>query len=194
MGITLRNIASWRIGIGLIALLACGHRSIAFASDDVPPEPADYWQGAMNSKVPATIAGGTVVDTRHLTALIQRDNPVLVDVVPAPRRPLEQTSPWLPLPHRNIPRSVWIPGAGSGVISTAMTDYFRARLNELTHHDHQKAIVFYCRVDCWASWNAAKRAIADGYQHVYWYPDGVEAWQDAGLQTETALPEGPGVQ
>jgi PQQ-dependent catabolism-associated CXXCW motif protein len=194
MGIPCRRTIRRRIGNGLAELKASTSASNVFASDDATPEPAGYWQGAMNGKVPATIAGGSVIDTARLAQLVQRDNPVLIDVVPAPRRPLEQTSPWLPLPHRNIPRSVWIPGAGSGVISTAMTDYFRARLNDLTHHDLRRAIVFYCRVDCWASWNAAKRAIADGYQHVYWYPDGVEAWQAAGLQTETATAEGPGVQ
>lgn len=190
----LGTIALRRIGTGLIVLSAFAYTTTALANDDAPPEPDSYWQGAMNGKVPATIAGGIVIATRQLTELIQRENPVLIDVVPAPRRPLEQTSPWLPPPHRNIPRSVWIPGAGSGVISAAMTDYFRTRLNELTHQDHRKAIVFYCRVDCWASWNAAKRAIAEGYRHIYWYPDGVEAWQAAGLQTETATPEGPGVQ
>lgn len=194
MGITFGQSNGLGIGGGLIALLAVVCTHTVLASDDAPPEPAGYWQGEMNSKVPATITGGTVINTRHLAALIQRESPVLVDVVPAPRRPPEQTSPWLPLPHRNIPHSVWIPGAGAGVISTTMNDYFRARLNELTRHDRGTAIVFYCRVDCWASWNAAKRAIAEGYLHVHWYPDGVEAWQNAGLQTEIAAAEGPGAQ
>lgn len=194
MGITLGNIASRRVGIGLIVLSALACTSTASSNEDAPPEPDGYWQGAMNGKVPRTITGGAVIGTRQLAELIQHETPVLIDVVPAPRRPLEQSSPWLPVPHRNIPQSVWIPGAGSGVISAAMTDYFHARLNELTHQDHRKAIVFYCRVDCWASWNAAKRAITDGYQRIYWYPDGVEAWQEAGLQTETATAEGPGAQ
>lgn len=148
----------------------------------------------MLSKVPATITGGAVVGTDQLADLVRKENPVLVDVVPAPRRPEGTSTPWLPAAHRNIPRSVWMPGVGSGVISATMTDYFRARLGELTGRDREKMIVFYCRPDCWASWNAAKRAIAEGYRRVVWYPDGVDGWKDAGLATETATAEGPGVQ
>lgn len=166
----------------------------AYAQSEPPPEPEGYWQGAMNGPVPATITGGTVVGTADLAELLRKEKPVLIDVVPAPRRPETQTTLWLPLPHHDIPRSVWIPGAGSGVISTTMTDYFRRRLNELTANDRGKTLVFYCRVNCWASWNAAKRAIAEGYKRVSWYPDGIEAWQDAGLPTEIAVAEGPGVQ
>ena len=166
----------------------------AAAGQDAPPEPAGYWQGPLLGKVPATIAGGTVIGTDTLADLVRRENPVLVDVVPAPRRPSDQSTPWMPVPHRDISGSVWIPGIGSGVISAALADYFRGRLAELTGRDREKLIVFYCRPDCWASWNAAKRAIAEGYRHVYWYPDGLEAWQAAGLPTDVASAEGPGVQ
>jgi len=184
--------ARWRAWVTALLMLASA--PTAFADGDQPPEPAGYWQGPMNGKVPATIAGGTVIRTDELANLVRRENPVLVDVVPAPRRPVSQSTPWLPVPHRNIPRSVWIPGIGSGVISFEMEDYLRDRLAELTGHDREKLIVFYCRPDCWASWNAAKRAIVEGYRHVRWYPDGIEAWQAAGLPVEAASAEGPGVQ
>ena len=166
----------------------------AFASEDPPPEPAGYWEGAMNGRVPATITGGTIVVTAELADLIKTQNPVLIDVVPAPRRPTGQASGWLPVPHRVIPGTVWIPGAGSGVISIALADHVRERLAELTGHNSEKLVVIYCRPDCWASWNAAKRVIAEGYRHVAWYPDGIDAWQRAGLPTEIAAPEGPGVE
>jgi rhodanese-related sulfurtransferase len=39
------------------------------------------------------------------------------------------------------------------------------------------------------SWNAAKRAIGYGYQHVYWYRDGVEGWQAAGFHTAVVEPQ-----
>lgn len=176
------------------ALLVIASLTAASAGEDAPPEPAGYWQGPMLGKVPATIEGGMVIGTAELAQLVRQENPVLVDVVPAPRRPSDQSTPWMPVPHRNIPRSVWIPGVGSGMISAAMADYFRARLEELTGRDREKLIVLYCRPDCWASWNAARRAIAEGYRRVYWYPDGLEGWQNAGLPTEVAAAEGPGVQ
>lgn len=187
--------ATMRITIrACAALVLLASASIARAGDDAPPEPEGYWQGAMNGKVPATIAGGTVIGTAELADLVHREHPVLIDVFPAPRRPEHISTPWMPLPHHDIPRSVWIPGAGSGVISGTMTDYFQSRLRELTGDDRGRMLVFYCRADCWASWNAAKRAIAEGYKRVHWYPDGVEAWQDAGLPTQVAVAEGPGVQ
>ncbi|MGB5905324.1 MAG: rhodanese-like domain-containing protein [Xanthobacteraceae bacterium] len=166
----------------------------ARAQADAPPEPKGYWQGPMNGRVPATITGGTVIDTQALTALLDREQVVVIDVFPAPRRPEHLSSPWRPVPHHGIPRSVWIPGLGSGVISTAMTDYAKARLLALTGGDQGRPVVVYCRADCWASWNAAKRLIAEGYHSVFWYPDGIEAWQNAGLPTAVVEPEGLGVQ
>lgn len=195
MGMTLTATASWTLPAGVMAWLMLATISVAFAGEAaLPPEPAGYWTGPMNGKVPATITGGKVIGTQELADMIRQDDPVLVDVVPAPRQPSGQTTPWLPVPHRDIPRSVWIPGVGSGVISQAMSDHFRARLAELTGHDREKLIVIYCRSDCWASWNAAKRTIEEGYRRVSWYPDGVEAWQGAGFPTEIAAPEGPAVQ
>lgn len=172
-------------------LIAVAHAS---AQSDAPPEPEGYWQGPMNGRVPATITGGTVIDTQGLAALLDREQVVVMDVFPAPRRPEHLSSPWRPVPHHDIPRSVWIPGMGSGVISEAMADYVRARLSALTGGDSGRPVVVYCRVDCWASWNAAKRLIAEGYRRVFWYPDGIEAWQNAGLPTAVVEPEGPGVQ
>jgi rhodanese-related sulfurtransferase len=31
------------------------------------------------------------------------------------------------------------------------------------------------------SWNAAKRAVAWGYNGVAWYPEGTDGWQEVGL-------------
>lgn len=168
--------------------------AIARAQADAPPESEGYWQGPMNGRVPATITGGTVIDTQALAALLDREQVVVIDVFPAPRRPEHLSSPWRPVPHHGISRSIWIPGMGSGVISVAMADYVKARLSALTGGDRDRPVILYCRADCWASWNAAKRVIAEGYRHVFWYPDGIEAWQNAGLPTAVVEPEGPGVQ
>ena len=142
--------------------------AIARAQADAPPEPEGYWQGPMNGRVPATITGGTVIDTQALAALLDREQVVVIDVFPAPRRPEHLSSPWRPVPHHGISRSIWIPGMGSGVISVAMADYVKARLSALTGGDRDRPVILYCRADCWASWNAAKRVIAEGYRHVFW--------------------------
>ena len=171
-----------------LALLA-----LVSAAPESPPEPAGYWLGPPQGPVPATITGGTVIHTADLPELISQAHPVLVDVVPAPRRPASEpdTMPWLPHPHHAIPGTFWIPGVGWGEIAAPLAGYFHDRLEELTGHDRGRPVVFYCRAHCWMSWNAARRAIVDGYRHIYWYPDGIEGWQAAGLPTAVAVPEGP---
>jgi PQQ-dependent catabolism-associated CXXCW motif protein len=157
----------------------------------VVSEPADYWTGPINSPVPETLAGGKVINTAHeLHTLLNRPGTVLVDVSNAPLRPdnLATGAPWLPLPHRAIPGTLWIPGAGLGEIPPSMGDFFRKQLAGATGDDISRPIVVYCHQTCWLSWNAAKRAISYGYRNVYWYRDGIEGWQAAHFPTTTVEP------
>jgi PQQ-dependent catabolism-associated CXXCW motif protein len=157
------------------------------------PEPQGYWLGPVRGPVPATIAGGTVIDTAALVHLLAGGGAVLVDVAQAQHRPsgLPAGTLWLPPPHRDIPGSVWIPDIGRGAISPRFATWFHTRLAELTGGNRDKPIVVYCHPRCWMSWNAARRVINDGYQAVFWYPDGVEGWEKAGRPTADAPPEGP---
>lgn len=61
-----------------------------------------------------------------------------------------------------------------------MERWFRARLDELTGASKGAAVMFYCVVDCWMSWNAAKRAVGWGYDNVIWYPDRTDGRTFAG--------------
>ncbi|MBV9756280.1 MAG: hypothetical protein JO047_04440, partial [Alphaproteobacteria bacterium] len=117
----------------------------------------------------------------------------LVDVAEVPRRPatLAAGAPWLPPEHRDIPGSVWIPGAGRNPVPPELERYFRERVAALTAGAADRPIVLYCHPNCWGSWIAARRAQAYGYRNVFWYPDGIEGWQDAHLPTAPATPEGP---
>jgi PQQ-dependent catabolism-associated CXXCW motif protein len=58
----------------------------------------------------------------------------------------------------------------------------------VTADNPTRPLVFYCQVDCWMSWNAAKRAIALGYARVHWYPDGTDGWSVANLPLAEAQP------
>jgi PQQ-dependent catabolism-associated CXXCW motif protein len=174
--------------MALLALLLC-----AGCADSEPqpvPEPPGFWTGSMQGAVPASIAGGRVVDTAQLAALIQAQHPVLVDVAMPPHRPDNIASAsWMPPPHHTVPGAVWLPGVGKGVITPTVDMWYRARLQALTGGDPAKPIVVFCHPNCWGSWNAAKRAIQYGYTAVYWYPDGVEGWQDAGQPTSVVAAE-----
>jgi PQQ-dependent catabolism-associated CXXCW motif protein len=156
------------------------------------PEPQGFWQGPTDAPTPATISGGSVIHTDALIGLLRQHPLVLVDVSSAPRRPPELRPGvlWLPLTHRDIPHSIWIPGAGLGTVPLEIDAQYRSRLAALTGHDFGATIVVYCHERCWLSWNAAKRAIGYGYRHVAWYPDGVEGWTRAGQPTAAAQPVG----
>lgn len=155
------------------------------------PEPSGFWTGPINSAVPATLAGGKVINSaRQLQSLLTRPATVIVDVSNAPRRPdnLATGAPWLPLPHQAIPGSLWIPGAGLGEIPPAVDDFFRRQLVAATDNDATRQVIIYCHRTCWLSWNAAKRAIDYGYRNVYWYRDGIEGWKAAHFPTAVIEP------
>jgi PQQ-dependent catabolism-associated CXXCW motif protein len=141
--------------------------------------------------VPTTITGGKVIHTRELAALIKDGKAVVVDVSNAPRRPenMATSGTWLPLPHRAIPGAIWIPGAGLGEPPESVAGYFRTRLAAATQNDLMHPLVVYCHEKCWLSWNGAKRAIQYGYQNVFWFPGGIEAWRKAKLPTAVVEPE-----
>jgi PQQ-dependent catabolism-associated CXXCW motif protein len=108
---------------------------------------------------------------------------------PAPGQPAPETI-WREKVRRNVPGSIWLPdtGYGYGALSEATENYLRKGLERVTNGDHSKWLVIYCLRNCWMSWNAAKRALAMGYEHVAWYPAGTDGWQDAGLPLQEAEP------
>ncbi len=152
------------------------------AAAALAPEPPGLWTGEERGAVPATLAGGQVVDTEGLQALLAYGGAVVVDVSVAQRRPegLPAGAVWLPLVHRDIAGSVWIPDAGQAALAPATEAWVRARLDALTGGDPSRPLVFYCHPECWRSWNAAKRAVGWGYHAVVWYPQGIEGWAEAG--------------
>jgi PQQ-dependent catabolism-associated CXXCW motif protein len=54
-------------------------------------------------------------------------------------------------------------------------------LKAMTKGDRKRPLVFLCQgPQCWLSYNAALRAVRLGYETVYWYRGGIEAWIAAG--------------
>jgi PQQ-dependent catabolism-associated CXXCW motif protein len=143
---------------------------------------------------PETVAGGVVLGTDAAYELWKSGSAVWIDVLPAPRRPanLPSSALWMPLPHRDIPGSLWLPDIGRGALSPELETYVQDHLEAATGGHRDTAIVFYCLADCWMSWNAAKRAASWGYTRVYWFPDGTDGWEAAKLPlTETEAVPGP---
>jgi PQQ-dependent catabolism-associated CXXCW motif protein len=156
------------------------------AAESVIPEPAGLWSGPINSAVPATLRGGTVIrNASELAALQNREKVVLIDASNLPKKPegLTPNSPWIPVPHAAIPNTLWIPGCGMAEIDPEVDSLYRDLLANATGNNLDKPIVVYCHERCWLSYNAARRAIGYGYSNVYWYPDGIEGWRAAGHPT-----------
>ena len=155
-----------------------------------PPEPEGYRMDDYRAPTPATVAGGVVLDTDAAHQLWESGAAVWIDVLPAPRRPenLPASALWMPLPHRDIPGSLWLPDIGRGVLSPELEGYFRDHLEAATKGRRDAPVVLYCLADCWMSWNAAKRAADWQYKRVYWYRDGTDGWEAAKLPMKDIEP------
>jgi PQQ-dependent catabolism-associated CXXCW motif protein len=175
----------------LAAMLCCA--AVGRADAGSVPEPEGYRLDDYRAPVPDTVAGGRVVHTDELKNMIARGGVILIDVLPAPRRPegMRPGTPWLPLPRLDIPGSLWLPDVGRGAIDSQLDRWFRDRLAEATRGDPNRTLVFYCLDQCWMSWNATKRASSYGYPNVVWFPEGSDGWGAAGLPLAEAHPEAP---
>lgn len=170
------------------AALAAGGEDEAFGPQ--PPEPAGYKMDDYRSATPATLAGARVVDTPQAETLWREKSAVFIDTMPHDVRPAElpKGTIWRDRPREHLPGSAWLLNVGYGALAPDVTTYFRAGLTALSGGDVSKPLVFYCRADCWMSWNAGKRAMEWGYRNVIWYPEGTDGWQKAGLPLEPATP------
>lgn len=163
------------VALLLLALLTCSA---------APPEPAEYRTEAYRAPVPETLKGATVLGTESAAELWRKQSAVFVDVLPRPPRPpnLPPGTIWRDKPRLDIPGSIWLPDTGYGALAPVIEDYFQHGLDEASHGDQRKLLVFYCLADCWMSWNAAKRALALGYTNVAWYREGTDGWEKRGCR------------
>lgn len=147
------------------------------ANADVP-EPEGYKLEDYDSQVPETLTGASRVTAVDVLAFSSAGEAVIIDVIPEHRRPdiLPKGQVWFPVNHKGIPGALWLPDTGYGVLSEVTEQYFKKHLTQATSGNFDTRLVFYCRLNCWMSWNAAKRAMSYGYSQVYWFADGVDDW------------------
>jgi PQQ-dependent catabolism-associated CXXCW motif protein len=173
-----------------IALLAALVAASGAKAADVP-EPDTYRLEDYRAATPATLRGARVIGTEDAEKIWRSHSASFVDVLPrAPRpRDLPEGTLWRDKPRANIPGSVWLPDTGYGELAASMADYFAKGLEKATHGDRARLLVLYCLVDCWMSWNAARRALSLGYSNVAWYREGTDGWLAAGLPLQDSTPE-----
>ncbi len=177
------SVRRWFAASGLLLLAGAGTAA-------APPEPEGYHNEPYHAAVPLSLQGAQVLSTGQARALWQAKSAVFIDVLARPPRPedLPADTIWHPKARFNIPGSIWLPDTGYGELAPVMETYFRDQLAKATHADRDRPLVFYCQLQCWMSWNAAKRAFSFGYQHVDWYPGGTDGWAAAHLPLEQREP------
>jgi PQQ-dependent catabolism-associated CXXCW motif protein len=152
--------------------------ALASAAAGQALEPKDLWTGPMHGETPATLVGAEVVGAVAV-ARLKHEGALLIDVAESPAEPagISPDVPWIPT-HLSIPGAIWLANAGLGNLGPEFQSHFAKRVAALTGDDKSKKVVVFCHPRCWGSWNAAKRLVILGYAHVYWFPGGVEVWED----------------
>ena len=157
----------------LALMLALCLAAPAGADEDVDygvPPVATLRVADLSAPTPREVPGAKTIRTGALRESLQTEpQPLLFDVLGGDV-------------HQSLPGAIWLPGAGRGL---SFTDSVQARLAQtlkaMTKGDRKRPLVFFCQgPQCWLSYNAALRAVALGYEAVYWYRGGIEAWLAAG--------------
>ena len=163
-------------------------------TDDVTRSGYRGWP--YKAPTPMSIPGATTLYfAEDVKALIEQSDLLLVNVSPLTLSPVDRQGnrSWIPARGKTryqIPGSIWLPNVGYESLDPAMNDYFRKNLAHYSQGDRSRLLLFYCTADCWMSWNSVKRSLQEyGYQNVYWYPYGIDGWQQQELELETATPE-----
>ena len=164
----------------------------AAAAGQPVAEPAGYRLGDYRAAVPAGLTGARTVDLAGLQALLGKEDPLLVDVMPTQPKPANRPvdAIWRDPERETIKGAVWLANMGYGKLSEAEETAFKEELLRRAG-SLDRSIVVFCEPQCWMSWNAAKRALAYGFRNIIWFPDGAGAWREAGLEAETVTPWRP---
>ncbi len=167
----------------IVALAAVLRLAITASAAETPPEPEGYRFDAYHAPTPLTVVGNPAIGTDEARRLWEADAAIFVDVVAPVRRPasLPSGAIWSPTPHLDVPGSFWLPDSGRGALNAEWEAWLRASLARLVAVKPNAPLVFYCRADCWMSWNATKRALEWGYRGALWYRDGTDGWNAAAL-------------
>lgn len=120
-------------------------------------------------------------------AMMPGRDALFIDVMPAEGGMRDGASGvWrLAQPHRTIAGAQWHPEAGR---MPADTDLWQALERAAHQAAPAKPVILFCRVDCWMSWNAARRLAADGLANVWWLAEGTDGWHEAGRELVAAQP------
>ncbi|SCK30895.1 rhodanese-like domain-containing protein [Vogesella sp. LIG4] len=147
--------------------------------DVAPPSEVRLADKGYEDKTPATLPGITTLKTYDLVKVIRQRQPLLLDA-----------KGW------NAPDATTLPGACTidwlGTLwnrqqEAAIVAELRRVMISLEPDKSRPIVVFCASAECWLSINALLRLQAIGYQRLYWYRGGLEAWKAARLPLVPAV-------
>jgi adenylate cyclase len=152
------------------ALRLAGHRDHAEADADYGVPSDDRLRGDLVGLTPMAVPGATTIVTTELQTLLAERNPLVVDTM---------LYSW----GHSIPGAIGLTGSGRGdELSGPMTERLGRKLREITGDDASAPIVAMgWNSERFDGRNLALRMATLGYNQIYWYRGGREAWEVAGL-------------
>jgi class 3 adenylate cyclase/TolB-like protein len=126
------------------------------------------------ARTPTTVPGARTIGTHDLASMLGQRKSLVIDA----------SIPW----GQSVPGAIGLWGVGvGGSITDEYQDRLGRKMQELTHGDQKSPVVVMgWNAERYQGRNLALRLVALGYENVYWYRGGREAWEVAGLP-ETAL-------
>ena len=135
--------------------------------------------GNFNLSLPREVPGATTVSTLEVRALLaKRKDLVVVDAVSGET-------------HRSLPGAIWLPDIGQAngygnrryMLGAKELNEISDSLARATGGDLSRPILVFERstVFGWLGYHGTLRVLGLGYQNVYWYRGGLDAWHDAGF-------------
>jgi adenylate cyclase len=132
---------------------------------------------SLQGQTPTAVQGAATVRTEELVRMLGEQKPLVIDTM---------WRSW----HLSIPGAVGLAGSDAGGDLAGTTqDRIRSKMNELTGGDQSKPIVAMgFNSENFGGRNLALRLVTLGYNNVFWYRGGREAWEAAGLPEEEMRP------
>lgn len=178
-------------GMAALALLA-GARA---EEPPRPPEPSlfdaeGYRAARYRAPVKADPAPAAAISLSAVLALEPGHDALFIDVTPVEggvRDPV--TGVWtLSEAHLTIPGALWLPETGRAPVDAELWRALETGIAAARRAAPGLPVILFCRIDCWMSWNAARRLAQGGIGKVHWLAEGTDGWHAAGRALVPAVP------
>lgn len=189
----MRRQARRMIAAVLLAQLAPAHAQPPPPPPEAAPALFDaegYRTARYRSPVPADPAPARAIALAEALALAPGTDALFIDVMPVETgvRDLVSGTWRLGETHLTIPGAQWHPETGRAPVDPVLWQALEAAIRADRADARVRPVILFCRIDCWMSWNAARRLAQRGYAQVFWLAEGTDGWHAAGRPLELAVP------